>query len=166
MSVIAVRVKEDGFEMSSDSITVRGNTQSRGNDSTFSKLFDINGIVIGSSGLAEEVSLLKLFSKNRTPAESTEQGILEFISEFQDWKKKKTDSGDISSYFFIGYENNVFYVHGWHIEKIKTYQAIGAGMDFALASMYLGHSTEDAVKTAIELSVYCESPVITIKKGT
>ena len=166
MSIVAVRVTENGFEMSSDSITVRGVTQSRGNNSTFSKMFDINGVVIGSSGLAEEASLLKLFCKNRTPSESTEQGILEFISEFQDWKKKKTDSSNIESYFFIGYENSVFYVHGWHIEKIKTYQAIGAGMDFALASMYLGHSTEDAVKTAIELSVYCESPVIKIKKGT
>ena len=43
---------------------------------------------------------------------------------------------------------------------IITYEAIGAGLDYALAALYLGHTVEDSVKTACELSVYCEQPII------
>ena len=37
--------------------------------------------------------------------------------------------------------------------------AIGAGEDYALASLHLGHTAKEAVETACELSVYCERPV-------
>ena len=42
--------------------------------------------------------------------------------------------------------------------------AIGAGMSYALAALYLGHSAERAVETAIELSTMCEAPIIVIEK--
>jgi hypothetical protein len=39
-------------------------------------------------------------------------------------------------------------------------------MSYALAALYLGHSAEEAVETAIELSTMCEEPILVIEKTT
>jgi ATP-dependent protease HslVU (ClpYQ) peptidase subunit len=160
MSVIACRVYEDRYEISADSICAYGWTQTRDRV----KLVEVNGIVIGGSGRAEENSLFQLFAKTHTPSASTEAGILDFISEFSDWKLKKINNSQIENAYILGFENNVFQVYGWDIVKVTGYAAIGAGMDFALAALYLGHTTEKAIETAIELSMACEGPIITYRK--
>jgi hypothetical protein len=38
-------------------------------------------------------------------------------------------------------------------------------MNFALAALYLGNTAKRAVETAIELSIYCEAPILVIKKN-
>jgi hypothetical protein len=86
-------------------------------------------------------------------------GMLEFLSEFSDWKNKKIGKSSIDNSYLIGYEGKVFSIEGWLVQEIVNYEAIGRGMDFALAAFYLGHSAEKAVETAIELSVFCEGPV-------
>lgn len=163
MSVVACKVTKEGYEIAADSITVRGYTQTKNNTGR-SKLFEVNNMVIGSVGYAEESSLLHIFAKTHQPAAATEEGILEFWGEFAEWKKKRTDRGEISNSYFIGIKGIVFSVHEWLIETILSYEAIGAGMDFALAALHLGHTPEAAVETAIELSVFCEAPIQVIKK--
>ena len=165
MSVVACRITKSGYEISSDSIVVSGHTQTRGQTSSFVKLYETNGMVIGSVGLAEEGSLFRLFCETHRPSRSDEFAILELIAEFSEWKNKKLDNAGIENEYILGYEKNVFCISRWHVEKIKTYCAIGAGMDFALAALYLGHSARKAVETAIELSIYCESPIVTIDKN-
>ena len=163
MSVVACKITKEGYEIAADSITVRGYTQTKNNTGR-SKLFEVNNMVIGSVGYAEESSLLHIFAKTHQPAAATEEGILEFWGEFAEWKKKRTDRGEISNSYFIGIKGIVFSVHEWLIETILSYEAIGAGMDFALAALHLGHTPEAAVETAIELSVFCEAPIQVIKK--
>ena len=163
MSIVACKITEDGYEIAADSISVRGSTQTK-NNTNRSKLVEVNNMVIGSVGLAEESSLLQIFAKTHQPASATEEGMLEFWSEFSTWKKKRTDHGSIENAYFIGLDGVVFYLHEWLIASVVSYEAIGAGMDFALAALHLGHSAEDAVETAIELSVYCEAPIQVIKK--
>lgn len=164
MSVVACKITKNGYEMVSDSITVRGYSQTKGQNSNRVKLIEINGVVVGSVGRAEESSLFQLFLKTHTPASSTESGILDLLSEFHDWKYKKINSSSIDNEYLIGFEGNVFRVEGWLVEKIVSYSAIGAGSDFANATMHLGHSAKKAVETAIELSIYCENPIIEIIK--
>jgi hypothetical protein len=164
MSVVACKILENGYEMASDSICVCGWTQSRGENQNFSKLFEVNNIVIGGVGKAQDNSLMQLFLQTHGISNPDEKSILEFIAEFSLWKKEKTDDAFIENEYLIGYQGKVFQIHKWMISEVKTYTAIGAGMDFALASLYLGHSTKKAVETAIELSIYCENPIITIKK--
>ncbi|MBT3413458.1 MAG: hypothetical protein HN736_18910 [Anaerolineae bacterium] len=163
MSIVACKILKDGYEIAADSISVRGSTQTK-NNTNRSKLVEVNNMVIGSVGLAEESSLLQIFAKTHQPAAATEEGILEFWSEFSGWKKKRTDKSNIENSYFIGLDGVVFYVNHWLITSVKSYEAIGAGMDFALAALHLGHSAEDAIETAIELSIYCEAPVQVIKK--
>ena len=64
---------------------------------------------------------------------------------------------DSLDYYLSGYY--YWLRSGWAIGRVADFEAIGAGMDFALAALYLGHSVTEAVETAIELSVYCENPV-------
>jgi ATP-dependent protease HslVU (ClpYQ) peptidase subunit len=163
MSIVACRILEDGYEIAADSITVRGSTQTKNNINR-SKLVEVNGMVIGSVGSAEESSLLQLFAKTHHPSTATEEGLLEFWNEFSEWKQKRTDRGNIDNRYFIGLEGVVFYVEHWLIASVSSYEAIGAGMDFALAALHLGHTAEEAVATAIELSIYCEPPIQVIKK--
>ncbi|MBT7191533.1 MAG: hypothetical protein HN916_15240 [Anaerolineae bacterium] len=163
MSIVACKITKEGYEIAADSISVRGSTQTKNNTSR-SKLVEVNNMVIGSVGLAEESSLLQIFAKTHQPAAATEEGILEFWSEFSEWKKKRTDRSNIENSYFIGIDGIVFYINHWLIASVTSYQAIGAGMDFALAVLHLGHNAEAAVETAIELSIYCESPVQVVKK--
>ncbi len=165
MSVVACKITKEGYEIAADSISVRGSTQTK-NNTNRSKLVEVNNMVIGSVGLAEESSLLQIFAKTHQPAAATQEGILEFWSEFSEWKKKRTERSNIENSYFIGLDGIVFYVNHWLITSVKSYEAIGAGMDFALAALHLGHSAEDAIETAIELSIYCEAPVQAIKKKT
>lgn len=163
MSVVACKITKEGYEIAADSISVRGYTQTK-NNTNRSKLIEVNNMVIGSVGSAEESSLLQIFAKTHQPAAATEEGILEFWSEFSDWKKKRIDKNGIDNVYFLGLNGVVFYINRWLIASVTTYQAIGAGRDFALAALHLGHSAEEAIETAIELSIFCEAPIQVIAK--
>jgi len=165
MSVVACRIKENGYEIAADSITTRGMIQTKGQTTDHVKLYETNDMVIGGVGSAEENSLLRLFAETHRPSKADEYSILEFLSEFSEWKKKKTDNTTVKNSYLIGYQGSVFYVEQWHVSKVKSYMAIGAGMSFALAALYLGHDVEKAVETAIELSTVCEGPILVIEKS-
>ena len=164
MSVVACKILPNGYEIASDSISVRAWTQSKGENTKFSKLFEINDIVIGSVGYAEESSLLQIFCSTRKPSDATESAILEFMSEFSSWKKGKAEKSGLDNAYLVGFDGKVFSINGWFIQEVLKYEAIGAGMSFALAALYLNNSAHDAVKVACELSIFCEEPIKVISK--
>ena len=155
MSVVAVKIYEDKIEVAADSIMVKGWTQTN----KYSKLHFINDMYIGTSGTAEEGSLFRIYCSTRKPEQATESAIIMFFSEFADWKNNKTGSSNLQNEYIFIFNGKVFEVQRFHVLEIKDFSAIGAGMDFALAALYLGSNVEDAVKVACELSVYCEAPV-------
>jgi len=165
MSVVACRILKDGFEMSADSICVYGYTQTKGDTTKHAKLFEINNMVIGGVGLAQDNSLMQLFAETHGFSRPDERGVLEFLSEFSDWKKEKVDDPKINNHYLIGFERKVWEIYEWSIMQVSTYSAIGAGMDFALAALYFGAPTAKAVEVATELSIYCEKPIVTIRKN-
>ncbi|MEZ4703154.1 MAG: hypothetical protein R2834_22695 [Rhodothermales bacterium] len=165
MSVVACRILESGgYEIASDSISVRGFTQTKSDNSKFSKLFEENGLVIGGVGSAKEIALMQLYCRTHKPSAADESAFLEFISEFVSWKKDKTNENGIDNVYLMGFNGKVFHIEGWLIEEITTYEAIGAGMSFALAALFLGKTPKEAVEVAIELSIYCEGPINVISK--
>jgi len=163
MSVIAVKIYERFYEIASDSIIVRGYTKT-GDNVKSTKLFEENEVVVGSSGTARDIGLFRLFLKTHKPSSATEEGILDLFSEFSDWKKKKTDSYGTENVFIIGYKDKVFKFNDFYIDEVVSYEAIGAGMDYALGVLHYGGNVEDAVNAAIKLSIYCDSPAIIIRK--
>lgn len=164
MSVVACRVNENGYTIAADSITVRGYTQDKGKQTAFSKLFRVNGLIVGGVGMAEELSLFQVYAATHQIAMPNESAVLEFFSEFAEWKKKKIDKAGLENSYFIGVENVIFYINGWHVTRVVTFEALGAGMDYALAALHLGHTSREAVQTAIELSVFCEGPIRELSK--
>ena len=164
MSIVACKVSEKEIEISSDSICVRGYTQEKsGERMKFSKLVQINNMIIGGVGLSAENGLMQLFAATHQPLSPTEDALLSFIAEFSEWKKKRTEKHDIENNFIIAFSGHAFRLDGFSIKEILTYDSIGSGKDFALAALYLGHDTIKAVETACELSIYCEKPIITFR---
>jgi hypothetical protein len=88
------------------------------------------------------------------------------MSEFQDWLKKKTDKTYIENSYILVFDKKVFKTEGFYVVEVTDYAAIGAGMDFSLTCLALGHSVKEAVEMACHFSIYCETPVniITVEK--
>lgn len=164
MSIVCCRVGNLGYTIAADSITVRGYTQRKGDDSRFSKLTEVNNLIIGGVGIAEETSLLCLFARTRRPSEAEEWAVVDWLSEFAEWKQKKINKPGLENHYLLGIERKVFSVMGWHVAEVSCYEAIGAGMDFALGALVLGNSAITAVETAIKLCIYCEGPVQKINR--
>lgn len=158
MSVVAVRVNDKDIEFAADSIAVRGWTKQTNKD--LSKLEEINGLIIGGAGNAEDINLLFIFAKTHQPLSCDEKGMLDFFFEFYKWAEGLPIGGaKMESEFLIGYQGKAFFVQGLLVKEVTTYQAIGAGMDYALAVLWLGHSVEEAVQAACELCCYVAEPI-------
>ena len=162
MSVVACKVTDKEIVVAADSILVRGYTQEKDRNKQ-SKLFKVNDMIIGSAGYAEESSLLRIYAKTRKPRSATEEDILTFMTEFAQWMSDRSESSSIQNTYIIIYDKKVFYMNGYYIKDIHTYEAIGAGEEIALGVLYMGHSAEDAVKAACELCIYCEEPIVTYR---
>ena len=67
MSVICCKVYKDRIEIASDSIITKGWTKSKSDNVDFTKLLEINDMVIGSCGTCEEASLFYAYCSTRTP---------------------------------------------------------------------------------------------------
>ena len=130
MSVVVCKILENGFDIAADSITVRGSTQSKGQNTTRSKLFQVNDMIIGGVGRAEESSLLYLFAGTHRPQKAEELAILEFLAEFSDWKNKKVGKSSIDNSYILGFGGKLFAIDQWLVQEITTHEAIGAGQRF------------------------------------
>lgn len=165
MSVVCVKVSKKVIEMASDSIIVTGWTQNKSNNS-YAKLASIDSMIVGSAGSLEESSLFQVFCMTNKPEASTESAILVFISLFSEWKSKKINKAGIENSYLIVFEGRAFEIEGFFVQEVTCFAAIGAGSDFALTALHLGHDVKKAVAIACDLSVYCEPPIryISIKK--
>lgn len=159
MSVVAVKVYKDKIQIAADSIIVYGEN-SKKTDSTFSKLVKVNNMVIGSAGVAEESSLMAHYADTHKPLAANEKDILSFIIEFSQWKSGIVGDSKIENDYIIVYDGKAFFIQGMLVFEIDNYDAIGAGMDFANAAMYLGHTPKEAVKVACELSCWVAEPIV------
>jgi ATP-dependent protease HslVU (ClpYQ) peptidase subunit len=159
MSVVAVRVEKNRITIASDSIMVSGYTQLV-DKNKYSKLTKVNDMIIGSVGTCEESSLLQVFCNTHKPETETESAIINFFVEFAEWRRGKTGLHPITNSYLLIVNKNVFHIEGFFVQRITNYMAIGAGNDYALSALYLGHSVKKAVEVACELCVYCETPVI------
>tara|TARA_R110002020_G_scaffold138469_7_gene308594 strand:- start:51831 stop:52325 length:495 start_codon:yes stop_codon:yes gene_type:complete len=157
MSVVAVKVTKEKIVIGADSILVsHGTTQEK---DKFAKLNKVNDIIVGDVGDAQEGGLFLMFCRTRKPREASIEAIIEFMSEFQDWMKSKTDESKLTNEYILIIDKKAFLVEGFFVKEIIDYTAIGAGMDFALSALYLGNSVEESIKAACHLSVYCEEPI-------
>lgn len=159
MSVVAAKVYDNRIVMAADSILVKG--WSKSTNGNFTKINQINGMIVGGTGNAKELSLLWHFMRTHRPDGNTEKEILGYIVEFSKWKQDLIGEGGISNTYLLAYDGHLFEIEDKFVYEIKDYDAVGAGEDFANAALYLGHSPREAVKVACELSCYVAEPIIT-----
>ena len=160
MSVVAVKVYEKSIIMSADSIIVHGEA-----DKTpigKGKLFDVNGMIIGTSGWASEGVYLSLYAENHTPLSATERDMMKFFAEFGAWKAKEFgESCKIENQYLIAYKGKCFNVGGGYVAEVTDFYAIGYGHQYSEAALYLGHSPQEAVKVACDLCCFVDGPIVT-----
>lgn len=169
MSVVAAKVYRDRISIAADSILVSGS--SKRTDSKFQKLENINDMIIGAVGLAQDCSLMFHYCANHKPVSATERDVLAFVVEFEEWKCVKMqpsfgvmEDECVNKYILI-FDGRCFLIEGLLVYQVDNYIAIGAGDDFATAALYLGHSPREAVKTACELSCYVAEPIVEFEVG-
>ena len=160
MSVVAVKVYDKEIIMSADSIIVHGDTDKtpvgRG------KIFEVNGMLIGTSGYANEGIHMALFAENHTPLAMNDRELTKWMYEFSDWKAKEFGvEKKLENQYIIAYKDKCFYCSGGYIGEVNDFFAIGAGQYYASAALYLGHSPADAVRVAGALSGNVNEPIIT-----
>lgn len=163
MSVIAIKVTDKKITVSADSIVTTGSSQRK---TSSNKIVEVNNMLVGSVGLAQERILFQLFCETNRPKKPNISSVLDFVKAYRKFLKKKTNEEESSNDFIIVFDKTAFLISDWFIEEITDYYSIGAGADFASAALYLGHSSKKAVAVACELSIYCEAPIktLTIKK--
>lgn len=155
---VAVKVYKDNIQIAADSIIIDGSSEKT--NSTFSKLVKVNNMIIGSTGSAEEASLMTHYADTHKPITASEKDMLTFMIEFSKWKSDVGVGSDINNSYIIVYDGKAFYIGGMLVFEVDNYEAIGAGMDFANAAMYLGHTPKEAVKVACELSCWVAEPIV------
>ena len=94
MSVIAAKVYNDKVVMAADSIIVTGWSKRNNN---FSKIVEINNMIMGSTGYCQECSIMWHYMQTHKPASSLEKDILAFMVEFAKWKNNITNNNNMSN---------------------------------------------------------------------
>ena len=159
MSVVAVKKTDKKIKIAADSISVCGWTRMEKTIKK-AKLFKVNGIIAGGVGLASENLLLENFCLTHKPHQATEREVLNFFIEFNNYLKDLGLSG-YSNHFILCYQGKAFLIEqNLYVNEVNEYAAIGAGEDFALAALYLGHSAKEAVETACELCAMVCEPIV------
>ena len=159
MSVVAVRVNSDKIIMAADSILCKWASK-KAKPKDFTKIYEVNGMIIGGCGIAQEISLLWHYADTHKPLSPSVKDVLQFMVEFGKWKADYGDSNKIENEYLIAYGGHAYLVEGLFVHEVHEYSAIGAGEDFANAALYLGHSPEEAVKVACDLSCFVSEPII------
>lgn len=156
MSVIAAKVYNDKIIMAADSILCSGWSKRNNN---FAKIIELNGMIAGSTGTAQEASLMWHYMQTHKPASASEKDILEFVVEFSQWKSS-IDGNKVENSYLFAYKGHLFEINNMFVHEISDFAAVGAGEDYANAALYLGHSPREAVKVACELCCFVCEPII------
>ena len=156
MSVVAAKVYDDKIVLAADSILCYGDTKLTKN---FSKLVKINDIIIGAVGSAQEASVMWHFVRTHEPRSPELKDILDYVVEFSKWKDDIGLERKIDNEYLMAFRGHLYSIDGLFVNEIKDFSAIGAGMDYALAALYLDHTPKQAVKVACKLSCWVAEPI-------
>lgn len=163
MTVVAARKTPEAIIFAADTLISDGFSKGTSSDLIFAKLFEQNGMVIGTTGDCFEGTLMELFSRNHKPDSATRLGVIDFLVEFREWTRKKESGYSPKNGFLIAFGNKLFSVfQGLEVYEVQEFDAIGAGKDFAKAALHLGHTPREAVGVACKLSLYCSEPITEI----
>jgi len=161
MTVIAASKTSSAIIFAADTqVTDRLYSKTTSSDIIHSKLFQQNGMIIGSTGDCYEGTLMELFSRNHQPIDTDRLSVIDFLVEFREWIRKKEGGYTPKNGFLIAFSGKLFRVYGClDVYEVNEFEAIGSGQDFAKAALLLGHTPKEAVEVACKLSIFCSEPI-------
>lgn len=157
MSVIAAKVYDNYIEICADSIIMNEDGTKRTN---FAKLRNINNMIVGGCGDAEELCLFFNYVETYAVPEATETSILDYMNRFSSFKLSYTNESELRNIYVIAVEGHLFEVDNKFVQEVYDITACGRGMPYALTALHLGHSAEEAVSVTCDLCCYTSGPVV------
>lgn len=156
----------DHIELVADSQISVGAMRWGGIKNRSGKIFEVNDMIVGGSGVLSEITLLHMFAKTHSIGEGGLDKVMEWMLEFSDWAKKKANIDSLTNTYLIGHRSGLYNVNEITPELIDTYEAIGSGWKYAYTALHLQHSAERAVEIACELDNFSGDPItrLTLKK--
>lgn len=163
MSVVAARKYPDHISFAADSISVAGSTRITQRIENSAKLFQSNGLTIGGSGSAREISMLSLYVRNHSPSNNTLDALIDFVWRFEKWVQERDSDFKAHNHYLIAFQDALYRTYGGlEIFQVNEFDAVGAGQDFAITALHLEKTPVQAVDIACQLSVWCHPPVIEV----
>ncbi|NUU21603.1 MAG: hypothetical protein HOV68_08830 [Streptomycetaceae bacterium] len=155
MTVIAGKIVEERIVIAADSQVTWGQAKTEG-----TKLYKIGEtLVFGGSGHLRDVNLMRLFLDTHMPASSDERDVLEFYAEYVEWSKRKMSGFEAHSSFLFAFDGKLFEIDSDFDVTYADFAAIGSGWEYARAALHLGHTPNEAVQVACDLTIFCAPPV-------
>lgn len=162
MSVVAIKKVDGKWQAAADAIMVRWCTQNKEKDA---KLNRVGEFIVGTAGSAGIGNLMFEYLSNHQPKTNNRDGWVRFMADFEKHIKAINTDLKNENVFLIIWKNKAWHLTSkFYVDEVKSFEAIGAGMDFALAALHLGHNPATAVGVACDLSIYCERPIKTLKE--
>lgn len=158
MSVVCAKVYDDKIVMAADSQVTWGSHVK--NNIGFSKIREINGMIIGAVGNCDEASLIYQYTKTHKPEEANEKDVLDFIAEFAKWKKDYDGDNNIRNNYLFAFNGHLFYIEGILVSEIYDFASIGSGFYFGLTALFLGKSPKEAVEVTCKLDCFVGEPIV------
>lgn len=167
MTVIAGRIYPKKIIMACDLQTTWGDSKLVDAKNSMyiepAKIWQHNGLTIGSSGYVSESVLFQVFTKTHKPDQATVDGIMNLLVEFTDWAKKKSADFKLQNHYLIIFEGKLFQAIQFSIHEVKEYNAVGSGMFLALGAMYKGATPQEAVEVAKQFDLFCGGETKTVE---
>lgn len=159
MSVVVVRKFKEKIVIASDQQTSWGDAKIVDSKTEMylepAKIWQHNGLTIGSAGHVSTATLFRVFTKTHKPSTADTEGIIDLLVEFVEWAKKKDSNFKLDNQFLIIFEYKMFQANGYGVHEISEYNAIGSGMFLALGAMYKGSDPQEAVEIAKQFDMFC-----------
>lgn len=157
MSVVALKVYKNKIVIGADSQS----TSYWHNKDLTNKVYQISDdFVIGGVGYTSNNQMMYLFCETNKPAGTRKRDILEFIVQFNEWMKKKNSDYQPYNSFLMVFGDKAFWITSdLLVQEITDYCAIGSGMEYAKAGLYLGKTVKESIKIACDLTVFCGEPI-------
>lgn len=178
MSVVAVKVNKDHILIAGDSQTSWGSHKFSTKDKSDSrvtansKIWSVNGMVIGCAGSVAHIGILQMFCKTCKPKEMNRDSIIQWVADFKKYAVDLTKEGfnDISVHGILIAENKAFvfydFMDAYEIKE-GSFDAVGSGMWLAIGAMSVGADPIRAVEVAVQYDMFCGGEItnLTIKNS-
>ncbi len=161
MTCCAAKIYKDKIVVGADS----GNFMEDGHifpELEFIKMRRINNMIIAGAGQLEDIGLLFIYAKNNVPVCAEVEGVIEFISNFYKFKEELQigeNTSKSSSRYYIAYKGKLFTIEDCFVHEIKTFDAMGSGMECATTALYLGKSVKEALRITSRYCVWVREPI-------